>query len=96
MSASQSRWESSAPIRYPDPNIVVLDPRFRSLIAQELGLAATQVKALILGEHGDSMVPVWSSASIAGLPLEKWPGFTPKVGAEVFQRAKTSGAEMGL
>ena len=34
MSASQSRWESSAPIRYPDPNIVVLDPRFRSLIVQ--------------------------------------------------------------
>ena len=34
MSASQSRWESSAPIRYPDPNIVVLDPRFRSLVVQ--------------------------------------------------------------
>jgi L-lactate dehydrogenase len=35
--------------------------RFSSLIAAELGLAATQVKALILGEHGDSMVPIWSS-----------------------------------
>ncbi|MCA0304393.1 MAG: SMP-30/gluconolactonase/LRE family protein [Proteobacteria bacterium] len=32
MSASQSRWESSAPIRYPDPDVIVLDPRFRSLI----------------------------------------------------------------
>jgi L-lactate dehydrogenase len=49
---------------------------------------------MILGEHGDSMVPVWSSASVAGLPLEKVPGFTPKLGADVFQRAKTSGAEM--
>ena len=55
---------------------------------------ATQVQAMILGEHGDSMVPVWSSASVAGLPLEKYPGFTPKLGADVFQRAKTSGAEM--
>jgi len=27
-----SRWESSAPIRYPDPNIIVLDPRFRHLV----------------------------------------------------------------
>ena len=68
--------------------------RFRSLLAMNLGAPATQVQAMILGEHGDSMVPVWSSASIAGLPLEKWPGYTPKLGADVFQRAKTSGAEM--
>jgi len=68
--------------------------RFRALLALNLGCPATQVQALILGEHGDSMVPVWSSASVAGLPLEKLPGFTPKLGADVFQRAKTSGAEM--
>ena len=36
--------------------------RFRSLIAQHLKLPPTQMSALILGEHGDSMVPVWSSA----------------------------------
>jgi L-lactate dehydrogenase len=68
--------------------------RFRSLLAMNLNCPATQVQAMILGEHGDSMVPVWSSASVAGLPLEKYPGFTPKLGADVFQRAKTSGAEM--
>ena len=43
--------------------------RFSSLIASELTLAPTQVKALILGEHGDSMVPIWSSATVSGLPL---------------------------
>src|SRR6478672_707208 len=43
--------------------------RFSSLIADELKLAPSQVKALILGEHGDSMVPIWSSASVNGLPL---------------------------
>ena len=68
--------------------------RFRSLLAARLGAPATQVEALILGEHGDSMVPVWSSASIAGLPLEKWPGFSHRVGEEVFQRTRSSGAEM--
>lgn len=68
--------------------------RFRALLALNLKCPATQVQAMILGEHGDSMVPVWSSASVAGLPLEKVPGFTPKLGADVFQRAKTSGAEM--
>ncbi|MBM4058602.1 MAG: lactate dehydrogenase, partial [Planctomycetes bacterium] len=68
--------------------------RFRSLLAMRLAAPATQLQATILGEHGDSMVPVWSSASVAGLPLEKYPGFNARVGEEVFQRAKTSGAEM--
>ncbi|MFM8635162.1 MAG: lactate/malate dehydrogenase family protein [Planctomycetia bacterium] len=68
--------------------------RFRSLLAMNLKAPATQVQAMILGEHGDSMVPIWSSASIAGLPLEKFPGFTHKLGEEIFQRARTSGAEM--
>jgi len=68
--------------------------RFRSLLAMRPGAPATQLHAMILGEHGDSMVPVWSSASVAGLPLEKYPGFSPRLGEEIFQRAKTSGAEM--
>ncbi len=68
--------------------------RFRSLLAMRLGAPATQVSAVILGEHGDSMVPIWSSASIGGLPMEKFPGFSARLGEEVFLRAKTSGAEM--
>lgn len=68
--------------------------RFRSLIAQKLGTAATQVAALILGEHGDSMVPVWSSATVGGLPIEKQPGWTPHIANELFTRTKGSGAEV--
>jgi len=68
--------------------------RFRSLLAMSLKAPATQVSAMIIGEHGDSMVPVWSSASVAGLPLEKYPGYTTKLGQDIFTRAKTSGAEM--
>jgi len=68
--------------------------RFRSLIAQQLGAAPTQVNALILGEHGDSMVPIWSSAAVGGLPLEKQPGWTPHLAAELFTRTKGSGAEV--
>jgi L-lactate dehydrogenase len=52
--------------------------RFRSLIAAHLGAAPTQVQALILGEHGDSMVPIWSSATVGGLPLENSPGGAPR------------------
>jgi L-lactate dehydrogenase len=68
--------------------------RFRSLIAQRMNVAPTQVKALILGEHGDSMVPIWSSATVAGLPLDKLPGWTPHLAAELFTRTKGSGAEV--
>ncbi|MGB7159446.1 MAG: lactate/malate dehydrogenase family protein, partial [Tepidisphaeraceae bacterium] len=67
--------------------------RFRSLIALETGLPPSQIKALILGEHGDSMVPIWSSATVGGMPLIKLPGFNGTVQERVFQRTKTSGAE---
>jgi L-lactate dehydrogenase len=68
--------------------------RFCSLLAGELKAPPTQVKALILGEHGDSMVPVWSSATVGGLPLDKYPGANPATLEKIFQRARTSGAEM--
>jgi L-lactate dehydrogenase len=68
--------------------------RFRSLIAEQLGAPPTQVKALILGEHGDSMVPIWSSATVAGLPLEKYPGWNAHLASELFTRTKGSGAEV--
>jgi len=68
--------------------------RFRSLIAQHLGVAPTQMSALILGEHGDSMVPIWSQAAVAGLPLDKFPGWTPHLANELFSRTKGSGAEV--
>src|SRR6476646_1551764 len=45
--------------------------RFRSLIALETQLPPSQIKALILGEHGDSMVPIWSSATAAGVAITK-------------------------
>lgn len=68
--------------------------RFSSFIADELKLAPTQVKALILGEHGDSMLPIWSSASVNGLPLAGLPECSPSFQNAVFERTKGSGAEV--
>src|SRR5204862_5478387 len=68
--------------------------RFSSLIAEELKLAPTQVKALILGEHGDSMLPVWSSATVNGLPLTGLSECTPSFQNAMFERTKGSGAEV--
>ena len=68
--------------------------RFSSLIADELKLAPTQVKALILGEHGDSMLPVWSSATVNGFLLTNLPQCNAGFQSAVFERTRGSGAEV--
>ncbi|SIO64766.1 L-lactate dehydrogenase [Singulisphaera sp. GP187] len=68
--------------------------RFRSLIAEALSLPATQVTATILGEHGDSMVPIWSAAQAGGMPLDKFPGWNASTADALFKRTKGSGAEV--
>jgi L-lactate dehydrogenase len=73
----------------------VLDTsRFRSLLADHFKVNATDVKALILGEHGDSMVPILSSATIGGVPMLSYPGVTPDEITGVFEFTKKSGAEV--
>jgi len=72
----------------------VLDTcRFRSLLADHFKLNATDVKALILGEHGDSMVPILSSATLGGVPLSSIPNYEAEI-QEVFEFTRKSGAEV--
>lgn len=53
----------------------VLDSsRLRYVLARELGVAVQNVHAYMAGEHGDSEIPLWSSATIGGVPLLDWPG----------------------
>ena len=73
----------------------VLDTtRLRSMLAQRLAVPPTQVSVTIFGEHGDSMVPVWSAAQIANIPLEKFPGVNATLIAEVEKKTRGSGAEV--
>lgn len=68
--------------------------RFRSLLAEHFDVDATDVKALMLGEHGDSMIPVWSSATINGVAIKSFPGADCDKLEAISTRAKNSGAEM--
>jgi len=43
--------------------------RFRSFIAMELDVSVEDIQALVLGGHGDSMVPIVSTVSVGGIPL---------------------------
>lgn len=45
--------------------------RLRSLISKKLNLDTSAVTGYVIGEHGDTSVPVWSSVRIGGVPLLK-------------------------
>ena len=71
----------------------VLDTaRFRSLIADHFKVGAKDVNAVILGEHGDSMVPIWSGATINGVAISSIPGWSDSSADELFDTTKKSGA----
>ncbi len=78
----------------------VLDSsRFRFLIAQRLRVAVRNVHAYIVGEHGDSEIPLWSSAAVGTIPLHDWavPGhgkMTVRDRVEIFQNVKTAAAQI--
>ena len=74
----------------------VLDSsRFRFLIAQRLKVAVQNVHAYIAGEHGDSEIPLWSSADVGNVPLHEWAvqghgKLTVRDRTEIFQNVKTA------
>ncbi len=68
--------------------------RFRSYIALELGVSREDIRALVIGEHGDSMVPLIRHASVSGVPItelmsrqqiEKVVSLTRSSGSEVIK-----------
>ncbi|MBT8494590.1 MAG: L-lactate dehydrogenase [Deltaproteobacteria bacterium] len=49
--------------------------RMRQVLGQRLDLEARSIHMHIVGEHGDSAVPLWAGARIGGVPLRDWPGW---------------------
>ena len=80
----------------------VLDTaRYRSFISMELGVSVEDIQALVLGGHGDTMVPLVSYTTISGIPLTQFLGNerieallerTRKGGAEIVGHLKTGSA----
>jgi malate dehydrogenase len=66
--------------------------RFRTFIAQELGVSVENVTAFVLGGHGDSMVPLPRYSTVAGIPL---PELLPKERIDALvRRTRDGGAEI--
>ncbi|MEW6108450.1 MAG: malate dehydrogenase [Nitrospirota bacterium] len=66
--------------------------RFRTFISMELGVSPEDIEALVLGGHGDLMVPLPRFTTVKGLPLSDF--LDTKRIAELIERTKNGGAEI--
>ncbi|WP_136605241.1 L-lactate dehydrogenase [Paenibacillus dokdonensis] len=64
--------------------------RFRYLIGQNKQINPRSIHAHIVGEHGDSELPLWSIANVAGIGLE----FTDEERKDIFNRTKNAAYEI--
>jgi L-lactate dehydrogenase len=73
------RYSDLPPRRVFGSGTVLDSSRLRLLVADHCGVAVQSVHAYIAGEHGDSEIPLWSSAAIGSVPLLAWevPGRPP-------------------
>jgi malate dehydrogenase len=66
--------------------------RFRAFLAMELGISGADIQAMVLGGHGDSMVPVTKYTVAGGIPVEEL--IAPERLAQIVQRTRDGGAEI--
>jgi len=94
-----TRITAGPPARIIGSGTVLDTSRFRSLLAARSRVSVGNVHAYIVGEHGDSEVPLWSSASIAGVPIDRFrgPGVLPlseSARREIFQNVRDAAAQV--
>lgn len=68
--------------------------RLRSYLSEYLNIPAHKINAFILGEHGESMVPIWSQARVNGNAITNMENVNKEMLDEIFEKVKKSGAEV--
>jgi L-lactate dehydrogenase len=68
--------------------------RMRHVLATELGVAAQSVHMSVIGEHGDSQVPVFSSARVGTIPLHGMPAWTAERAPVLAAQVRTAAREI--
>jgi malate dehydrogenase len=66
--------------------------RYRTFLAMELGVSVEDISALLMGGHGDTMVPIPSCTSVGGIPVTQF--IDKKRLDEIVQRTRDGGAEI--
>lgn len=64
--------------------------RLQFHISEKIKVHPSSIDAYILGEHGDSSFPVYSSANVLGKPLFEFKGFNAKTGQKVYEETKNA------
>ncbi len=77
----RSKWPTN---RVIGSGTLLDSARFRYLISEKLNIRSTNIHAYIVGEHGDTELPVWSLANVSGSPIE----FTDEEREELFTGAR--------
>ena len=87
-------WKTSGlpPARVMGQAGVLDSARFRTFIAQALGVPPQQVSTMVLGGHGDLMVPLVSCTSVNGVPLSEL--MAPATIQQLVERTRQGGAEI--
>ena len=90
-------WTALQVSKLPKARVIgmagVLDTaRFRTFIAMELGVSVENVTAMVLGGHGDTMVPISRLTSVSGIPLSEL--LDQATIDRLVQRARDGGAEI--
>lgn len=68
--------------------------RLRQVLGRELGIDARSIHAQVVGEHGDSEVVLWSSATAGGVALRDWPAWEPSKEAALASEVRTAAYEI--
>jgi len=68
--------------------------RLRYAIGRELGLDTQSVHASVVGEHGDTNVPLWSGARIGGRPIRDWASWTPEREVGIAEEVRAAAYEI--
>jgi malate dehydrogenase len=66
--------------------------RYRSYIALELNVSREDIRALVIGEHGDHMIPLVDYTTIAGIPVRKL--LDEQTVERILERTRTSGSDV--
>lgn len=73
----------------------VLDTaRLRQIVGARQSIDPRSIHAQVIGEHGDSSVTLWSSATIGGQPLRSWPGWSDADEAPLAEQVRRAAYEI--
>jgi L-lactate dehydrogenase len=99
LTCAATRWHPHGDRRVFGSGTVLDSSRFTSLIAERIGVSVANVHAHIVGEHGESELPLWSSAHVGNISLSHFKvpggkGLTRADRDEIITKVRSAAAEI--